>query len=291
MASVNNYTFDDYVFDLARIIKKAKKIRAPKNLSKSIVVQMEAPVVLLFSPHPDDECITGALPIRLMREKKNRIINIAVTLGSKKNRKKARAKELKDACNCLGFFNEIINKNGLDGVNLETRSKNSKLWYKHVNKIVIVLKKYSPKIILFPHKEDSNKTHIGVHHLIFDSLKKMPPNFSCVLVETEYWSQISEPNLMVELSACDLALLIKATSHHVGEITRNPYHITLPMWMVDNVRRGSELVGRGAQGARVEKFLFSTLYKVSKWKNGSLYKIKINSKVACNESFTWLSKL
>ena len=39
---------------------------------------------LVFSPHPDDECLTGALPLRLHRENWQ-IVNIAVSLGSTAN--------------------------------------------------------------------------------------------------------------------------------------------------------------------------------------------------------------
>ncbi len=42
----------------------------------------DAPIALIMSPHPDDECIMGGLPLRLMREAGFRIINVAVTLGS-----------------------------------------------------------------------------------------------------------------------------------------------------------------------------------------------------------------
>jgi hypothetical protein len=45
--------------------------------------------VLLFSPHPDDECITGLLPLRLMRETGRQIINIPVTFGSNTQRQAA----------------------------------------------------------------------------------------------------------------------------------------------------------------------------------------------------------
>jgi hypothetical protein len=38
-----------------------------------------APTVLIFSPHPDDECIVGALPLRLLRERKLQVLNVAVT--------------------------------------------------------------------------------------------------------------------------------------------------------------------------------------------------------------------
>ena len=38
--------------------------------------------------------------------------------------------------------------------------------------------------------------------------------------------------------------------------------------MVDNVRRGSELVGR--QGGATAGFAFATLYRVRRWMNGTL---------------------
>ena len=51
---------------------------------------------LLFSPHPDDECITGLLPLRLMREAGMQIINVPVTFGSNIERQPGRATELKN---------------------------------------------------------------------------------------------------------------------------------------------------------------------------------------------------
>src|SRR5262245_48167943 len=59
--------------------------------------------VLIFSPHPDDECIIGALPLRLLREAKWRVINVAVTQGSKKERQAERFAELQRACEFMGY--------------------------------------------------------------------------------------------------------------------------------------------------------------------------------------------
>ncbi len=49
-----------------------------------------APKALIFSPHPDDECIIGALALRLLREARMNVINVAVTQGSKTERKAGR---------------------------------------------------------------------------------------------------------------------------------------------------------------------------------------------------------
>jgi hypothetical protein len=61
---------------------------------------------------------------------------------------------------------------------------------------------------------------------------------------------------------------VAATSFHKGEVVRNPYHLHLPAWLSDNVRRGSELVG--GQGTSAPPFHFATLYKVQDWVEGGL---------------------
>ena len=66
-------------------------------------VQADAPKVLLFAPHPDDECIIGGLALRLQREAGMRVINVAVTQGSRKDRQAGRWDELTAACNYLNF--------------------------------------------------------------------------------------------------------------------------------------------------------------------------------------------
>ena len=60
--------------------------------------------------------------------------------------------------------------------------------------------------------------------------------------------------------------MVAGTSFHVGEVTRNPFHLFLPAWMQENVRRGSELVG--GQGEAAPDWTFATLYRIRQWKNG-----------------------
>ena len=64
---------------------------------------------------------------------------------------------------------------------------------------------------------------------------------------------MATPNLMVESSVDDLAEMMTALSFHVGEVQRNPYHLLVPPWMQDNVRRGGELVG--GQGGAAPDFV------------------------------------
>ena len=130
---------------------------------------------------------------------------------------------------------------------------------------------HRPKIVLCPHDRDWNSTHIGTHFLVTDALKQLSPALECYLVETEFWGAMSDPNLMVEISSDDLADMMAATTFHVGEVKRNPYHLLLPAWMMDNVRRGGEVAG--GQGGAAPDFPFAVLYRLRQWKQGQPNKL------------------
>jgi len=264
--------YQKFVSDYARLVNEAKAFPlggfepAPKPQ-----IPDAAPKALFFAPHPDDECIVGALAVRLMREAKMNLLNVAVTLGSKKERQAARLQELQAACNYLGFGLITTGPNGLEKINPKTRQNEPAHWNACVKVILDVLTQHHPRVILFPHEHDWNSTHIGTHFLIMDALKQMPAAFDCFLVETEFWGQMTAPNLMAEISAGDLTDMITATSFHVGEVQRNPYHLLLPAWMLDNVRRGTELVG--GQGGVAPDFTFAALYRLRQWRQGRVEQI------------------
>ena len=222
-----------------------------------------APVALIFSPHPDDECITGGLALRLLREAGMSIINVAVTLGSDKKRRRARLQELKNACAWLGFG---LEETGLEKINPASLAENPEHLCASVKAIAALLARHQPRAIVFPHESDLHYTHIGTHFLVMHALKTLPRNFQTTLVETEFWGQMESPNLMVESGADDVADLVAALSFHAGEVRRNPYHLRLPAWMQDNVRRGAELDGGSGQAA--PDFTFATLYRLRRWNNG-----------------------
>ncbi|MCO5052717.1 MAG: PIG-L family deacetylase [Verrucomicrobiae bacterium] len=228
----------------------------------------DAPRALFFAPHPDDETISGGLALRLLREGKFRVVDVAVTQGSKKERQAGRLAELREACAYLGFEVQTTGPNGLERVTTKTRQTDAAHWQGMVKVIADILTKHQPKVIIFPHERDWNGTHIGVHYLVMDALRTLPASFSCYTAETEFWGAMDDPNLAVEFSDADLADLITGTSFHVGEVQRNPYHHLLPAWMMDNVRRGAELVG--GQGGAAPNFRFAALHRIRKWSNGGI---------------------
>jgi LmbE family N-acetylglucosaminyl deacetylase len=269
--------YQNFVSSIAQLVAAGKSLPlggiSPQHKAKPAAA---APATMIFSPHPDDECIIGGLALRLMREAGMRVINVAVTQGSNKERQKPRLQELKNACDWLGFELEKTGPDGLEKIIPKTRTDDPKHWADAVKVIAANLVKHQPRAIFFPHELDWNSTHIGTHFLVMDALKSMPPNFQTTLIETEFWGQMASPNLMVESSVGDVADLLAALSFHVEEVRRNPYHLRLPAWLQDNVRRGAELVG--GQGGTAPDFTFATLYRLRQWKNGRIENVNQGGK-------------
>lgn len=259
--------YQPFVASFARLVAEGKSLPLggipPRGQPRP---KPYAPSVLIFSPHPDDECIVGALALRLMGEAGMSVINVAVTQGSSQERREPRWRELKNACDWLGFGLERTAPGGLERINQETRAKDPKHWTGAVQIIAASLAQHQPRAIFFPHDLDWNSTHVGTHFLVMDALKSLPADFQTCLVETEFWGQMASPNLMVESSVEDAAALVAALSFHIGEVRRNAYHLRMPAWLQDNVRRGAELVG--GQGGTAPDFAFATLYRLRRWKRG-----------------------
>ena len=268
----NMHPYQQFVASYARLYSGGKGLPLGGFASRSRDdIAPGAPRVLIFSPHPDDECIIGALPLRLLRQSGMRVINVAVTQGSKKERQAERYEELKKACAFLGFDLIQTGQNGLEKVNAKTRKSDAAFWKKSVQVIAEILQNNSPTAVFFPHEADWNSSHIGTHLLVADALALLGKDFSCFTVETEYWGQNHQPNLMVESTSDEVADLVAGTSFHVGEVTRNPFHLFLPAWMQDNVRRGSELVG--GQGEAAPSWNFATLYRLRRWSDGGFQEV------------------
>jgi hypothetical protein len=210
------------------------------------------------------------------------VIDVAVTLGRLEARKAGRLAELRNACRYLGFGLVLTAPAALDRVTLESRQRDPAHWAACVKATVDILAAHRPSVVFCPHEQDWNGTHIGTGYLVRDALARMPGDFQCLLLETEFWGAMADPNLMVEFSAADVGDMITATTFHVGEIARNPYHLSLPAWLMDNVRRGSELVG--GQGGKAADFTFAALYRLRRWSQGRLEKTFQGGRfVACDD--------
>lgn len=250
----------EYVDAIETAFRDAEKIPSPQSVPAHKVASSDTAPIVIIAPHPDDEMLIGALALRFQRQCGRRIVCLSTTLGSKRERQAARWEELKNACAEAGFEPRTFGEHGLEHITPDARAKGGE-WNDAVNRMASVLAEMKPAAVFFPHEKDANRTHMGVHLLAMDALAKAA--HPCVVFETEFWSPMTNPNLCVECPKEDLAKLIAALAYHVGEVARNPYHLRLPAWMIDNVRRGGEIVG--GQGGEAPSFTFATLYRRAYW--------------------------
>ncbi len=254
-------------------------------------VEPERADVLLFSPHPDDEALVGGLPLRLAREAGLNVVNVAVTLGSRVEERAVRRLEAQRSCALLGFGLIHPRPEGFSAVNLTARHDNPAHWAGMVQCVRGILQEHRPACIFLPHAGDWHSTHVGTHWLVKDTFQFMAANgepFSGLIFETEYWSTNPAPNLMVESSPEDTALLVAAAASHASQAGRNPYHLRLPAFMLDNVRRGGELIS--GQYAAAPAMDFATLYTVSRWKDHTLYPVRTCSALQASHPLPrWLA--
>ena len=265
--AVEHPDFLPFVAGFEQLLARGRDLPAvPQPAPVLPAVAPDAPVCLLFSPHPDDEVITGGLPLRLRRQDGWRIVNVAVTLGSNAARRAARWAELEQCCARLGF--ELLSASGehhtgLERISPQAAAREPGHWAHAVQRIADLLLRFQPRVVLCPHDNDGHAAHTGTHQLVMDALRSLQGRVQPHVLLTEYWNTQPSPGLMVQLSANDVADLVAALSLHAGEVARNPYHLTLPAGCIDAVRRGAERVG--APGAQAPGFTFATLYGWQRW--------------------------
>ncbi len=227
-------------------------------------VDRTRPLALIVSPHPDDECLTGGLALRLRHEAGFEVLNVAATLGSKYERRSERWNELCHACDRLGFALLDPAFEGRQPVTPARRQADPAGWARDVERLAALLDEYQPRILFCPHERDGSATHIGVHWLVRDALQHHA--HAVWLAQTEFWGTLEHPNTLIELENASVIALIDALTCHRGEIARNPYHLRLMSWLADSVRRGGEAVfGAGTQPPA---FSFGTLYRLDRWAHG-----------------------
>lgn len=159
------------------------------------------PTVLIFAPHPDDECM-NSLPLRFMTECGFDVIDAAVTLGSNRARQKPRKAELADACDFLGWGMSVF---GFERIAKKTRSGEPEYWAECVGKVAALIERKKPAVVFAPHPRDWNKSHIGTSLLVSDALKTL--SWSGVYIQTELWQAMENPNLLSEVSPEILAAM------------------------------------------------------------------------------------
>ena len=267
-----NDPFLAYVRGFENLLHQGSRLPAADAWPPGLpVVADQAPVCLVFSPHPDDEVIAGALPWRLRAGDGWRVVNVAVTLGSKHARRAGRWHELERCCAFLGF--DVLSATGAPGQAFErvqpfAGSDDQVQRNAQVTRVAALIRHYRARVVVCPHGLDGHPAHIGTHDLVMAAVRQLAPDWRLHLLLSEYWNTQLAPALMLALAPADVAILVAALSLHVGEVARHPYHLSLPAWFIDAARRGAERVGPA--GGPATGIRFAALYGWSCWDGGTL---------------------
>jgi len=262
--------FQDYVAAFEALVRQGGPLSDAELQPQSLPeLAADAPVCLVFSPHPDDEVIAGALPWRLRTTERWRVVNVAVTLGSRHDRRAQRWRELERSCDYLGF--DLVSVAGEPGAAFEQvlpreRSVDPDRHAAQVARVEALIRHYRPRVVVCPHALDGHPAHIGTHDLVMDALLQLAPPWRLHLLLSEYWNTQMQPALMLELGQVQVAALVAALTLHVGEVARNPYHLSLPACFIDAARRGAERVG--PPGGPASGSIFAALYGWQRWQHG-----------------------
>ena len=230
------------------LLEFRKLLQLPLTRTRSVHRFLPKMNVLVLSPHPDDEVLMGALALRLQSENRMKIINIAVTLGSAKDRQKARRVELTKATRFLKWENVVLNDD----------------WGKKKTQLSALLKKHRPALVIAPHVRDRHPAHEKTAQLLLTCLK----HHNTTVAWAEYWNPQTDPNCLVEVPDSEHLRQVQALEFHAGEVSRNPYHLRLLGWQMDTVRRGSEWLAQ--KGAPSVNMLAGQLYRFEKWQDGKV---------------------
>jgi LmbE family N-acetylglucosaminyl deacetylase len=272
--AANYRSWLDYVADVVRTYESGKDIPIGPSPEPLALPADSAPPakgfkVVICAPHPDDETLSGALPLRWRLEAGAQVTDCAITLGSDHGQRERRRRELASACRVLGFEMAILptaqGATGLDDVNPASHRQHPKAWAEKVNTLAEFFDQAQPDVVQAPHAEDFNTTHLGTRELVVEALgmhlEHRGGGASLPLIESESWHQLAAPNLMLALTPEVVALQLMAAAEHGGEMVRNPYHLRHCPRLMHNVQRGSEVVL--GQGGPALPYVFAELYRVT----------------------------
>ncbi len=215
---------------------------------------MIAPKILILAPHPDDECLMSGFALRAREEWNAEVHVLSFSFGSDLSRRSARIQELKDALQVLDF----------KWIDPRAVGTTEKLTAAELDSAIISLQ---PNVILSPHLNDGHPAHQEAASLVMNwfAHQKVVGGSVPVWLQTEYWQQNASANLFIPLKVEHLIRIGEALQKHQGEISRNPYHLRLPAWCMDQSRRAQELIGGFGTGSQngstspVGQFMFGQL--------------------------------
>jgi LmbE family N-acetylglucosaminyl deacetylase len=252
--------FARYANSFQELFLNAKNAPKPVLAPLSSLISIEPQKILILAPHPDDECLMSGFAIRAQEEWGAKVQVVPFSYGSKKERRAERKKELNESLALLQF--ELLEPRSPSSTSAP--STDDELTQ---SQLMDALVRASPDLVITSHLQDGHPTHIHSSELARFSLARYTAQTGRTvhLLQSEFWQSMPQPNLLIPLSSEHLIKMGNALLKHAGEMKRNPYHLSLPAWAMEQVRRGSEMLqdsaGNSAKGSNKQDCVFGQIYR------------------------------
>lgn len=235
----------------------------------------DAPVALVMFAHADDECMSG-MPVILNLMRQGYRVVVAPTVIGRPQQIPQRTKELANACKYIGAELFLMDEAGMWE---DLRNGGDAGYAKCLPQVQACMEKFKPSIIVTHHGNDGHPDHKKTSRLVFEAVLKLQWNGGIIL--TEYWKDMSAPNVYLEMTLEDVVRVMEASSFHVGEMVRNPFHLNFLLLSLMNKQYSEVVLGWGVPAA---SFLGAVMLKILRCVNGEAIDIKEKRQVMAHQS-------
>lgn len=204
---------------------------------------MEQPVVVHFSPHPDDELLGAPGALFALRDAGWRVVNVACSLGRPEERERRRA-ELEEACRRASFE-----------LRVETAGPRS------------VLAELQPRLVVAPSPHDRHPLHEEVGRQALAAVARAGAPGRVWL--WGLWGELALPSLALELTGDRLNEIELALDAHAGQLERSDFRRLLRARADLHAVVGAERIfGFGSEGLpfRAAELLTEVALVAARWR-------------------------
>ncbi len=183
-------------------------------------IRARAPSALLLSPHPDDELMGCPAHIFALRDAGWRIVNLALSLGSRESRRGARRAELEDACGRAGFelvleASELL-PNAADRGGVPSPAA--------VDQVLALARSVGAELLVAPSPHDDHPAHEWTGRL---AVAAMRAGAGRRLWLWGLWADLGMVSSMCAFGEARLAEIEAALGAHRGELERSDLPVLL----------------------------------------------------------------
>jgi LmbE family N-acetylglucosaminyl deacetylase len=202
---------------------------------------LAAPIVLHFSPHPDDELIGAPATLMALRDAGYRVVNLACGLGRPEQHRRREA-EVREACDRAGFELLLTPRPAATSTGDDLLAAGEELLGVAIDAIADL----APRIVVSPSPHDRHHAHELLGRAVRDALRERAEQAPAWWM-WGLWASLPQPTLGTAFDRARLEEALEALGAHRGELERNDFRRLVEARATVGALTGPELLfGFGA---------------------------------------------